>query len=135
MLTELKKFRHQIVLDILDFSCPHEVITQMIGVEPTYAHVAGEKRTASGVFPRSNWALYSFAEDYYSEFDEHVESFLGMVEGRQDAIQKLHEIAKVEITVLGIFKGESRPAVHFNLRFLAFLNQNGIPVDIDFGIW
>jgi hypothetical protein len=132
MATELRKFRHQIVLDVSDFLCPHEVITEIIGVEPTYARVKGQKRTHAKAYTRSYWALYSYAEEYDSEFEEHVENFLKMVGEKDDAILQIQQIAKVEMTIICTYNGASKPAVHFDLPFLSFLNRNRIPVDIDF---
>ena len=127
----MRKFRHQIVLDVSDFLCTHEEITKIIGVEPDYARNRGDKRTETATFQRSSWALYSDAQEYESDFEEHVSNFLALMDGKDEAIRKLQLVAKVEMTIICIYDGVSKPSVHFDLPFLDFLNRNRIPVDID----
>lgn len=135
MPIDSRTFRHKIVLDILDFSCQYDEITKILGVDPTYAHGAGELRTNKHAFKRSHWELYSHADDYYSDFDEYVQNFLFLLGAKSDSIAEVQRVANVEIAILGHFKGESKPAVHFDLRFPNFLSENRLPVEIEFGIW
>jgi hypothetical protein len=74
-----------IIYDFNDMS--HEQISEMLGIQPTYVRLKGEKRNHrnpdSPLVKDNGWGIGS-GIDPFADFDSHMEALLDIIEHRLD---------------------------------------------------
>jgi hypothetical protein len=120
----MKKNRLILTFIIYDFDdLSHDEISQMVGIQPTFARSKGEKKNPgnpdSPLFKNNRWGIDS-GIDQHSNFDDHMNALLDIIEPRLDILRSLCSKYYCEISC-GMFvyfdNGESTPWVHLDARY------------------
>jgi hypothetical protein len=138
----MKKNEIDLSLVISDFNdITHDEITQLLGIEPTFIRIKGEKknpkRSDSPLIQSNKWAVNS-RQDKYANFDEHMTSLLDIIEPKIDALKPICEKYGCEISC-GMFvyfgNSESTPWVHMDSRYNNIVRVLNIEFDLDLYVW
>lgn len=126
-------FYNQIVLDILDFDCDCSKITELMGIHPKVAKNKGDVIKNELKARRSIWLLYSKADEFDSDFEDHVAYFLNLLTPKIKIILEIKKFAKVNVTVLTFGGINYFPHLFFSKELIDFLFKTGLEVEFDLG--
>jgi len=134
----MKKNEVDLRFCIADFEeIGHADITKVIGVNPTYIRVIGEKRNPknpdSPLWKNNLWSMNS-GLDKYANFDDQMNALLDIIEKKIDVIKPLCKKYYCEFAcAIFIYKdnGESTPWVHLDRRYNKISNELNCEFDVD----
>lgn len=131
--------RNELIIDfgIFDFEITHSEITNMLGIEPSYVRLKGEKRNSknpdSPVWSNNVWKMSSRLGKY-ADFDEHLNDLLEIIEQKIDILKPLCAKYPSEFScAMKIYKnnGESTPWVHLDNRYNKIAAELNSEFDLD----
>jgi hypothetical protein len=138
----MEKNKVDLRLLISDFeNVSHNDITRLLGIDPIYIRIKGEKRNpknpSSPTWTHNLWSMGSGLDEYAS-FEEQMNKILDIIEERMDAFKLLSSEYYMEFAC-AIFtykdNGESTPSVHLEKRYNKIVGLLDIEFDIDLYVW
>ncbi len=129
-------------LIITDFEdIDHDYITKLLGIEPAYIRVKGEKRNPknpdSPIWKDNLWSFASGLEKY-TNFEDQMNTMLDIIEEKKDGFKLLSSKYYMEFACAIItYKGnnESTPWVHLDKRYNRIAAELNIEFDVDLYAW
>lgn len=115
----------------------HDEITESVGISPSFVRVKGQKKNPrnpnSPLIDVNKWTIDS-GLDKYSNFDDQLNSLLGIIEAKKEIFELICSKYTCEISC-GIFiyfdNGESTPWVHLDSRYNNIIKEMNIEFDVD----
>lgn len=109
----------------------HELITELVGLEPTEAYSDDDINPKSGKpFGRMLWRLNSGLDDKET-FERHIAYLLLWLNRVPGAIKRLSNDYQLILQCVGYFPGSGHGA-HLDRETIRILGQLGIAIDLDF---
>lgn len=128
------KNRIQLSLNIINFNCSADDITELVKVQPTETWKVGDPIGKTLLKRKQNMWLLSSGIIEESSFDEHVKSLLKKIKPNLDNFVKVGLLYPVELScAVYIYgdNGESTPWIHFDKESLSIFNKVSAEVDFD----
>jgi hypothetical protein len=136
-LTQHKMLKHNFdesraYLWVRDYGEDASVVTNLIGMEPTYVQVTGQPMPQ---FPKMLarvhcWKLHSpLPSD--AHLDDHIEALLGLLEPHAAAVRAASERFEAGVNVYVYYHRDFNPGINLSQRAVQLLASMNLSIDFD----
>lgn len=121
----------RVYLWVKDFGNNADIVTKIIGIEPTYIHIQGQQNPQ---FPRltnriHSWQLQS-PLSRLSHIDEHFDSLMQLLESRMAAVKNISTMFNAGINCTVNYK-DWTPGIHLSKYVIRFAAEMNLSIDFD----